>query len=272
MDGSGSVLTSDLQVSGLGLTWDNNRSFTTTSPFLDNDIRIERSLFSPADANYMRYVDTFTNTGGADRQIMVGWGGDLGSDTGTLVSDTASGDLTIDSTDSWALTIQSSDPSGPAGDPPVGYVVQDPATGVLSSIGDYDSTPFDTAWPGNGNDDLSFVYGPIDLAPGQSVSLAYFLYRGLQENTTGPDGQTPSTGEEIALAQSVLANLAANPDFSGVSDDLWSQMINWNPDATPGGAITSRSIPTLSQWSLLVLVLMMVSAGFYQVRPRQNGA
>ena len=266
MDGSGSVLTSDLEVSGLGLTWDGDRSFATTTPVVDNDISIERSLFSPSDADYMRYIDTFTNTGGADRQIMVGWGGDLGSDSNTLVSDTASGDLTIDTTDAWALTIEGNDPSGPATDPPVGYVIQDPTTGVISSIGDYSSTPFDTAWPGNGDDNPAFVYGPIDLAPGQSVSLAYFLYRGLAENDTGPLGQTPTTGEEIALAQSVLASLAASPDFSGVPANQLSQIINWNL------AIAPHSIPTLSQWMLLMLALMMVSAGFYQFRTRQNQA
>jgi hypothetical protein len=76
MDGSGSVLSSgDMWIRLLGLTWDGNRSFSTTSPEIDTDIRVERSLFSPGDANYMRYIDTFTNTGTANRQIMVAWGG-----------------------------------------------------------------------------------------------------------------------------------------------------------------------------------------------------
>jgi hypothetical protein len=187
-----------------------------------------------------------------------------------LVSDTASGDLTIDTTDAWALTIEGDDPSGPAINPPVGYVLQDPASGTLSSIGRFFSTPFDTAWSGNGDEEPAFVYGPLDLAPGQSVSLAYFLYRGLSETTTGPLGQTPTTGEEIALARSVLADLAANPDFSGVPANQLDQIINWK--SAPGAATASRPIPTVSGWVLSMLALVMGATGFYRFRARRKQA
>jgi hypothetical protein len=202
----------------------------------------------------MRYIDTFTNTGGTTRQIQVAWGGDLGSDSSTTIAATSSGDLSITAADAWALTIENSsfDPAGPATDPPVGYVFQDPASGWSQGVGAYFSTPFDTAWPGNGDDELAFVFGTVVLAPGESVSLAYFLYRGLEENTTGPLGQTPVTGEEIAAAQTVLAALAASPDFGDLSPAERAAIINWNLGA--GGP---TAIPTLSPAALGLLALML---------------
>lgn len=252
-DGSGTILTGDVELSGFGLVHDGGRRFSTTSPVSVDGVQVTRALYAPLATDYMRYIDTFTNTGGAARQIQVAWGGNLGSDSNTTVAATSSGDLSITAADAWALTIEngSFDSAGPATDPPVGYVFQDPASGWSQGVGDYFSIPFDTPWPGNGNDDPAFVFGTVVLAPGESVSLAYFLYRGLEENTTGPLGQTPVTGEEIAAAQTVLAALAVSPDFGDLAPAERAAIINWNLGAGPA------AIPTLSHGALSLLALML---------------
>lgn len=262
MDGSGAELTADVEISGLGLTYDGGRRFATTTPISVDDVQVSRALYTPAGTDYMRYIDTFTNTGSSVRQIQVAWGGNLGSDSSTTLSGTSSGDLSISVADAWALTIEnpSFDPAGPATDPPVGYVFQDPAMGVFNRTGGYG--PFDNPWPGNGNDGIHFVFGTIYLNPGDSVSLAYFLYRGLEEETTGPLGQNPVTGEEIALAKTVLAELAVNPDFGDLSQVEIDRIVNWSPTA----ALPAVPVPSLSTWALLVLTLLIGLVVFPRLR------
>lgn len=266
MDGGGTQLTGNLELSGFGLTWDNGRRFATTTPLTVDDVMISRAMYTPSGTDYMRYIDTFTNNGVSTRQIQVAWGGNLGSDSSTTLSATDSGDLNISAADAWALTIENSgfNPAGPATDPPVGYVFQDPSTNAFSATGDYYSSPFDNIWPGNGSDGISFVFGTFVLNPGDSISLGYFLYRGLEENTTGPLGQTPVTGEEIALAEIILADLALNPDFGDLSQQEIDILINWNYAGGQGGPTVP--VPTLSQWTLILLALMIGFVTFTRQR------
>ena len=207
------------------------QSASTPTPFSLSGVNVTRSLFNPAGTDYLRYFDSFTNNTGSTVSLTVGWGGNLGSDSGTVLSATSSGDLVFDSLDTWGLTIENfngSNPAGPATDPPVGYVVGNTPVygGTLSSP--YSNSP----WSGNGNDNLAFLYA-FDLQPGETSSLAYFLYRGLAENRNGPLGQFPTTGEEIALAQSVLSGLAASPDFSGLTQAEIGRTINFTSTAVP---------------------------------------
>ncbi len=254
MDGANAILSGDVELSSFGLTVSGRRVATTTPQTVD-DIQVSRAMYAPTGTDYMRYIDTFTNTGANVRKLQVAWGGDLGSDSATTLGATSSGDLSIAADDAWALTFENSghNIAGPATDPTIGYVLQDPGTSQFSSTGEYDNTPFDTAWPGNGNDDISFVFIPITLNPGESVSLAYFLYRGLEENRLGPLGQNPVTGEEIALAKTILADLAANPDFGDLSQSELNKIINWSGAAPP--SLPATAIPTLPQWALILLVL-----------------
>ena len=219
LDAGGGTLTSNASVSGLGLNSDGGRGFDTTTPFVVDDIRVSRALNAPAGTDFMVYTDTFTNTGGVTRQIVVAWGGNLGSDSNTLVAATSSGDLTISSADTWALTIEGSDPAGPATDPPVGYVFD--SRGIVG-VGDAAGNPFDNPWPGNGNDDPAFLYGPITLAPGASVNLTNRLYRGIEEETGGPLGQNPVSGAEIARAIAALGGFFSSGPQSIPATPLWS--------------------------------------------------
>ena len=244
-DGVG-ILAGPSTLAGFSLTWDSGRRWATTAPVTIGDVSVSRALYAPAATDYMRYVDTFTNTSGASRYVDVVWGGNLGSNGSTTVAATSSGDLTIAANDAWAVSIESSGfvAAGPATDPPVGYVLGDPAMGALTSIVGY---PGPGAWPGNGNDNLSYQYS-LTLAPGETARLAYFLYRGLEENSTGPLGQTPTTGEEIALAQSVCSALAASPDFGDLSAAEIDTFVNWS-----AAALVAVDVPTLSFWGALLL-------------------
>ncbi|MBK8431419.1 MAG: proprotein convertase P-domain-containing protein [Chloroflexi bacterium] len=227
------------QVTGLGMTYGGNRTWASQQGFFAEGIQIGRQVVAPAEANYVRYVDTFTNEGTAVRHVSVAWGGNLGSDNSTTLAATSSGDLAFDAADEWAVTIQSDgfNPAGPAIDPPVGYLWRGPEDASYQGTSLYKDNVFDAAWPGNGEDDLGYLF-QLTLQPGETATLVYFVYRGLAEEMAGPGttnwGYTclfncvvPPAGSEIALAQTVLGQLAAEPDFCGIPEDVLATVVNW---------------------------------------------
>lgn len=191
---------------------------------------VSRALFAPFDKDYLRYIDTFTNNSGATRKVVVAWGGDLGSDDCTLQARSSSGDRLIDFSDRWGVTIENCamNPDGPATDAVVGYAFRGPTDVSFFNTGSFVSNPFTTQWGGDGDDAVAFVF-QMTMAPDQSLSLAYFLFRGLEEETTGPFGQNPTTGEQIAVAKAALATLLTNPDFGDLAPTERAGIVNWPP-------------------------------------------
>ena len=112
-------------------------------------------------------------------------------------------------------------------------------------MGIFTANPFTTAWLGNGNDRPAFLYELI-LDSGESASLAYFLYRGLEENKTGPLGQMSSMGEEIALAKQALAAMATSPSFSDMSSADINKIANWNVSVPEPSSIALAILGCLS--------------------------
>ncbi len=204
-------------------------------PQVYEGVSVSRAIDAPSTADYLRYLDTFTNTSDAVRKVYVAWGGNLGSDGWTTIAATSSGDLTIAADDQWAVTIQenSFNPAGPAYDPPVGYLLHGAGDTSYLGTGDDEVNPFDDPWTGNGNEDLAHVFA-FTLQPGETAHLLYFVYRGLSETVGGPEGCVtdcviPPAGSELALAQTTLLALAETPDVCGLSAEVRAHLINW-PD------------------------------------------
>lgn len=256
VDAWGTVLTDNEEISAFGLQHDGGRRWPTTSPQTRSGVRVSRALYAPSNSNHLRYLDTFINTSVETRVVFVAWGGGLGSDIWTTVAQTSSGDLFLNSNDTWAVTIevQNNNSSGPAADPPVGYALRSPANTTLLSVGDYFDNPFATSWSGNGNDGPAFVYR-LTLSSGATARLAYFLYRGLEELIPGPEfcGQpsfppcvTPPSGSEINAAAQALAAIVAAPDFADLTASERASIVNWGtavPTATPTRTPTRTRTP-----------------------------
>lgn len=233
-------------VASLNMMYGGGRIWTSQNSQIVEGVRIQRQLFAPSYADYVRYVDSFTNESTAVRHVSVAWGGNLGSDAGTTLAETSSGDLAFDMDDRWAVTIQNQqfNPAGPAqDDAPVGYLWRGQGDTSYQGTALYNpATHFTMPWPGNDEDDLGYVF-KLTLQPGQTATLVYFLYRGLAEEVAGP-GNTywgemcfincvvPPAGSQIALAQTVLGQLAAAPDFCGLPASILATVANW-PNATP---------------------------------------
>ena len=285
LDGSANVLVDDQELCGFLLTWDEGRRWSTQNPvdagypmscgegdraanlkdggklkvhratpsraplsvIPTSGVMVSRELYAPLGTDYMRYIDTFANASGALRDVYVGWGGNLGSDACTTIAGSSSDDYSITNADQWAVTIEECEdfnPAGPATDPPVGYAFRGAGDTTFASVGDYYSNPFTTLWSGNGNDSNAFVYH-FTLQPGQTVRLAYFLYRGIEEETESPTCDEPppayapefipAAGTEITKAKEAVTALVANPDFGDLAPDVRSSILNW-PDISYGNS------------------------------------
>lgn len=233
LDAANTILTDNEELSGFGLTFDGSRGWTTTTPPAFSDIAVSRTVAAPADADYVRYLDSFTNTGSEVRQVQVAWGGYLGSLFDTTLAATSSGDLVLDTDDTWAVTIDnpSNNPAGPTENPPVGVLLRGAGDPTYVRPGDYGNNPFQTPWGGDGYYYMSHVFA-FTLQPGETAHLVYFLYRGLAEERPGPEGctvdcVTPPAGSEIALAQTTLTALAAAPDVCDLPQSVLANVLNW---------------------------------------------
>ncbi|MEP7356755.1 MAG: hypothetical protein ABI847_05910 [Anaerolineales bacterium] len=215
-----------------GLVYSPGHRWRTTTPVLTGTIRVARSLYAPANANWLRYVDTFTNTSGSSRTVWVAWGGDLGSADDTLTTASSSGDANIGADDTWAATIENDDPD-PTSDSPLGYAWRSPTGTTYSGPGIFSNSVFTTPWPSGGNQDLGFTFKLV-LAPGASASLAYFVYHGLSEDGGSPnecyyygDCVLPAPGSQVALAETTAAMLAAQPNFCDLTPAEFAKIVNW---------------------------------------------
>src|SRR5262245_4730986 len=96
------LLVRNQYLAGFGLASDTTGGigrFDSLTPLLRGDIIVSRAIFAPENTDYLRYLDSFTNTAGEDRLVEVAWGGAAGAyEDGGLVAVAASssGDRLID--------------------------------------------------------------------------------------------------------------------------------------------------------------------------------
>lgn len=176
---------------------------------LPGSIALQRSVDLLADANTYRWVDTFTNTGASAFSGQVRFFGSLGSDGATVIS-ASTGYFKV-SYEHWI--------GAGTGDPVLALVNGNNAwalsnTAASIALGDY-------------RDDIT-----LNLAPGQSISVAHFAILVRPDNTTTYYDATAS----IAAANTLATALVADPGayWSGLSGGQIAQIANFST-ATPKG-------------------------------------
>jgi amidase len=252
---------------GFGLHHDGHGRFDSLMPVLAEGILIARALTTSPETQYLRYLDTFTNTSSVPRVIQVAWGGAAGAYTDgglVAVAATASRDRRIDLTDGYVTVMQNTksvaDPSqGPSGHGPSAHVLGQGRPGVLTSIGNMYGDPFADAWPGFDPAHLGYVF-TLRLGPGETRALMTFVVKGLSEIYdprggypipfkdalvtgeavyAGADAKVPVAGSEIKRVSSIAAQLVRQPDVSGLTPLQRSQIANWDLRGVPGFSRTT---------------------------------
>ncbi len=246
---------------GFGLSRDGER-FDAITPVLADGIVVARALFAPADADYLRYYDTVTNTAAEPRVVEIAWGGASGAydDGGRVaIATTSSGDRAIDARDTFVTVMQNArgvaDPmQGPSGHGPSAHVLGDgvgagPRAVRLARAGDMYANPFTDAYPGFDSAHIGYVF-EMTLAPGETSALMTFVVKGQSEvydPRGGPppvrkdgllsnwfdapyaaaDRRVPAAGSEIARVTAQARRLAEAPDLRGLTPRQRAALVNW---------------------------------------------
>jgi len=255
----GTFLVRNQYLSGFGLSHDAATGvarFDSITPVLRGDIVVARAIFAPADADYLRYFDSFTNVAAEDRVVEVAWGGAAGAydDGGQVaIAATASGDRRIDMSDAYVTVMQNAksvaDPQrGPSGHGPSAHVLGHGRPGILASIGDMYGDPFASAYPGFDPAHIAYVF-TLRLRPNETRALMTFVVKGLSEVYdprggypipyqdglltgapvySGADAKIPAAGSEIKRVSDIAAALVKSPDLRGLSRLQIARIANWN--------------------------------------------
>jgi hypothetical protein len=93
-------------------------------------LTVQRIVYVPAaDHNYARYLEIFSNPSGAPITVTITVDGNLGSDGGTIITGSSSGDSAFSTADQWLTT----DDFDGGGDPSLAHVVQGSGPAVPTS-------------------------------------------------------------------------------------------------------------------------------------------
>lgn len=268
----GATLVPHQYLTGFGLAHDGSDRVDSITPVLHGDILIARGIFAPKDANYLRYIDSYTNTAKDNRVIDVAWGGAAGAfeDGGpATVATSSNGDRMIDLSDSFVTVMQNAkhvtDPMrGPSGHGPSAHVLGSHAAGLLTAVGDMYSDPFTDRWPGYDPAHIGYVF-TLTVKPGQTVALMTFVVKGLSEvydprggfpiplrdalvapkysaPYSGAAPKIPEAGSEIARVTDAARRLVAAPDVRGLTPLQRSQIVNWRVASAPAPAATPFTV------------------------------
>ena len=254
------LLARNQYLKGFGLHHDGEGRFDSLTPVLIEGILVSRGVTTSKDTQYLRYLDTFTNSTAEARIVQVAWGGAAGAydDGGQMaVATTANGDRRIDLSDAYVAVMQNAkhvaNPAqGPSGHGPSAHVLGS-KTGVLTAVGDMYGDPFTSAWPGFDPAHIGYVF-TLRLRAGETRALLTFVVKGLSEVYdprggypipykdgllggaavyAGSDVKIPTAGSEIKRVTDIAAELAKSPDVRGLTLLQRSQIANWNLVATP---------------------------------------
>jgi hypothetical protein len=178
----------------------------------------------------LRTFATLQNSTGADITVPISWETNLGSDTGTTVVGSGSGDTTFSNDDRWLVT---SDEAAPVSDPI--------NTSVLFGPGTPDVTPTSVGdlFTGCGGEEGVVAGYDVTVPAGQTRHLLFFN----QMNQTNAEALTAASGFDT--------NPAPESEFlSGIGLQLLD-ILNWDfqelgPSPTPAPPETPTPTPAAS--------------------------
>lgn len=224
-DQDGEVLIDNQRLDEFELVFDGTEGFYTTRGLNLAGIDTRRTIFIARNGNWLRYLDAFTNRTTEPLTIEVAWGGSMARDLNAPAEVAASsdGNLTLDpSTDRWVTFMKNgqgvADPSqGPSTNGPAGQLFTDGS--LVPRLGDAEFDPFDQPYPGRENGFLAYVY-TLELAPGETKSLANFLIKGLAES---------SGNSQIQNVINRATSLMSSPIWTGLPNSARCSIVNFDP-------------------------------------------
>jgi hypothetical protein len=193
-------------------------------------------LYFPTGANVVRSILYLQNPTGSPITVTVDNDNNLGSDAGTLIRATSSGDAVFDSADNWVVSCQSSDTPGSCDQntPPSMDSTKDPViTFAFQGPGGIRATNAGAIFA-NGNDNPNFRWSGITVPAGGTRGVMVFVQL----------SDTDTNAEAAAVKFNSNSTLQATDYLAGLSGAQQAEIVNWtlNPN---------RQAPTLGEWALI---------------------
>ncbi len=260
-DTSDAMLAHGRYLEGFGLVPDGDRRFDSLTPLYLGGVVASRALYAPDDEDYLRYVDSFTNTLGSAITLEVVYGGAIGAyaDGGyPAIAATSDGDRKLEIGDNYVVFMQNlldtPDPAeGPSGYGPSAHVFSNGNGGSLVGFSAIDTKPFDARFPDPAAPQSIGFLHRLNLRPGETKTLLHFVVKGKTESFEPGSGfpvfldnagQTayfedvplsegfPDAGRQIHKVRVTAQRLAAAPDLRGLTPREVAGIANWRVDTT----------------------------------------
>ena len=245
-------------VNGTGVaqtTGDLTGSTLTLDPVAISGLNVTVQYYAVPGIALLRTLVTLQNPTGSAIAAQVDVPVNFGSDSGSIIQATSSGDTTVTTADRWVI---SSD-GGPS-DPVNTTVMYNGAATITPAA--YTQTVFNCA----ATNGLGATFN-LSIPAGQSLSLIFFAGLGginVSDNT-------------IASAQSAAAAIFDTPTgltnvggFAGLTAQQSTTLANWGPVVLPPPSVPTP-VPTLAEWSLVLLSVLLAGFGAVFLRRRRNG-
>lgn len=221
---------------GFGLRFDGREHFISSRAVAFGPATITRSIWINRQANWGRWLDTFTNTSARPLTLDAAFGGQTGigaaGPNSSYLARTSSGGTRASRRDVWVAyaTAAAKQTARLVGGPQV------TVTGRFSFAGDWLNDPFRDAlrYRGYRRNFPAFV-NTLHIPANQSRSLLHFVVLGPRVN-----GQTSAAAQ--ARAETLAGQLAAHPDLAGLTTAEICSVANFTL-ACPTGAARAVAQP-----------------------------
>jgi hypothetical protein len=169
----------------------------------------------------------------------------FGSDSNTVWEATSSGDTTMTTADTWAVTSQSS--------------TSEIKTTVVPGTTSVTTTVFDCS----GTQGIGSTYS-VTIPAGETRSI--MMFAGLGSTTSTTD----SVAGAIAAAPlfDTIDSVVAQGWTSGLTAQQLSEVVNWG--AVPPAPAAPTSIPTLSEWGMILLSSLLAVGTILTLRRQRK--
>ena len=195
---------------GFGLQFDGVNRFTTTQSIDLGGVTISRSVYINSDANWGRWLDSFTNTTHSTLTIKVAFGGQSGigaapASRSSAIVNTSSGDTLVTSADAWVEVATTLAGTTMVGGPQVTVIgTPSPFNGAITFAGNWLVDTFNNPLVYSGHEGNFQAYvNTITIEPGSTRSLLHFIVLGPIVNASTSSGvraTVEATASELASA------------------------------------------------------------------------
>jgi len=182
--------------SNVAFTENNGRQIVIQQFGLAN-LDVTRKIFVPDTGYFARYMEILTNSGTAPVTVDAQIFSNLGSDFGTRIIATSSGDKVFGTDDFWLVTDDDDGSSPyPNSDPTLAHIFGGPNARLAVSA---------VNLPPSGSDLLSYRWNNLTIQPGQTVILMHFAV----QHSTQP-AATASAERLVQLPPEALVGLSSD--------------------------------------------------------------